>query len=334
VIEANPPRLRAPFKYYGGKGHMIAKIVPLIPDGKVYVEPYCGAASIFFSKPPHSAEVLNDLNGDIVNLFRVLQDKESFEECRHRIMYTPYARAEFARALEMISEPVVSSVSVDRAWAWFVAKNQGFSGTAKSVGDWGRAFTSSGGVAKNVNSWLMRQSLLDAWRHRLMTTQIDSRDALEVIRYWDSPETVFYCDPPYVIDTRAKGSRAKYKHECQNDHHASLLDALLGLKGKAVVSGYDHALYEPLAAAGWECKRFSTDCRASNRGRGSKVRGPGNGMKHSPRTECAWVSPGAESEPSSIHSANGKAANNGKARMAADRLGVHRFAGHDPVRFD
>lgn len=313
MIEAKPPRLRAPFEYYGGKGHMIAKIVPLIPDGKVYVEPYCGAASVFFNKPTHSVEVLNDLNGDIVNLFRVLQDRESFGELRHRVMYTLYARAEFARAMETLAEPMPEPPNVDRAWAWFVAQNQGFSGQAKSVGQWSRVFTSSGGVAKNVNSWLMRQSLLDAWRHRLMTTQIDNRDALEVIRYWDSPETVFYCDPPYVLDTRAKGSRAKYKHECQNDHHASLVDALLGLKGKAVVSGYDHAIYEPLAAAGWECKRFSTACHAPNRGRGSKVRGPGNGMKYCPRTECVWVSPDAESEPLSIHSANGKAAKNGKA---------------------
>jgi DNA adenine methylase len=190
-------RLRAPFQYFGGKSKMLAKLLPLLPPHKVYVEPFCGAASLFFAKPPSPVEVLNDLNEDVVNVFRVLQNKETHEELRFRLMYTPYARAEFVRALEMRGQKDLTPV--DRAWAFLVRQNMGVGGTAKTSGNWGRVFISNQGCADVCNSWLMRLSMLDAWRWRLMTVQIDCRDALEVIRYWDSPDTLFYIDPPLML---------------------------------------------------------------------------------------------------------------------------------------
>jgi len=92
-------KLRAPVQWVGGKGQMIAKLMPLVPEGgEPYCEPYMGAASLFFARDQAPVEVLNDFDGDLVNLFRCLQDKDSFDELRHRLMWTPYARAEFARA--------------------------------------------------------------------------------------------------------------------------------------------------------------------------------------------------------------------------------------------
>jgi len=278
-------RLRAPFQYFGGKSKMLAKLLPLLPPHRVYVEPFCGAASLFFAKQPSPVEVLNDLNEDVVNVFRVLQDKETHEELRFRLMYTPYARAEFIRALEMRGQKDLTPV--ERAWAFLVRQNMGLGGTARTSGNWGRVFISNQGCADTCNNWLMRLSMLDAWRWRLMTVQIDCRDALEVIRYWDSSDTLFYIDPPYVTETRKRLNT--YAHEMTDERHKELVGLLLGVKGKAVVSGYEHPLYSPFAQAGWKVHKFHTVCFAAGRVRGSGLQGNGNSLAKVPRTEVVWV---------------------------------------------
>lgn len=283
-------RLRAPAWYFGGKGNMLGKLLPLIPGGgQPYVEPYCGAASVFFARDPAPVEVLNDLDGDVVNLFRCLQDRETFEELRHRIMWTPYARAELARALDVLKDDAASPV--DRAWAFFVAKNQSTGGAPKTIGNWGRTFVSAGGMAGTSNSWIMRQSMLDAWRWRLLHAQIDNRDALEVIRYWDTPEAVFYLDPPYHLDTRV--NKSVYANEQDHAHHERLVETILACKGAVVLSGYDHPVYQPLVEAGWEVHRFETACSAAGRVRGSGLQGTGAAKAKVPRTEVVWRNPRA-----------------------------------------
>jgi len=279
-------RLRSPFLYFGGKGNMLAKLLPLLPPHKVYVEPFCGAASLFFAKSPSPVEVLNDLNEDVVNVFRVLQDKETHEELRFRLMYTPYARAEFVRAIEMLKQKDLTPV--ERAWAFMVRQNMGFSGNIRaSGGTWSRAFISKQGPADTCNRWLMRLSMLDAWRWRLMMVQIDCRDALEVIRYWDSPDTLFYVDPPYVNETRK--SLNVYTHEMTAEQHKELVRLLLGIKGKAVVSGYEHPLYSPFGQAGWKVHKFHTACHVVGRTRGNGMQGKGSLLAKVPRTEVVWV---------------------------------------------
>jgi len=286
-------RIRAPIRYYGGKGNMLAKLLPLIPaGGKPYVEPYLGGGSVFFARDPAPVEVINDLDGDVIALMRALQDREQFEALRHRLMWTPYARDEFARAIETLGNP--DADPVDRAWALFVAGNQGFAGNHKTVGRWGRTFTSNGGCAETTNRWMMRLSMLDAWRWRLMRAQIDHRDALEVIRYWDCEDAVIYCDPPYVLDTRKELN--VYKHEACDGHHARLVQTLLDCKGAVVLSGYEHPVYQPLADAGWDVVRINTACYAAGRWRGSKLRGEGAALQHAPRTEVVWRNPRAVRE--------------------------------------
>jgi DNA adenine methylase len=234
--------------------------------------------------------VLNDLDGDLVNLFRCLQDKASFEELKHRIRYTLYASSEFGRAIEILNDESVTD-PVQRAWAFFVAKNQGMSGKAETIGNWGRVFVSGGGCAKNTNRWMMRLSMLDDWHLRLLRVQIDSRDALEVIRYWDTPDAVFYVDPPYHQDTRK--DRKVYASEPSHDHHVRLVETLLACKGSVVLSGYDHPVYTPLVDAGWSATRYETVCHAACRARGSGLQGAGSAHLNVPRTEVVWANPKA-----------------------------------------
>jgi DNA adenine methylase len=283
-------RLRAPVRWYGGKGKMVAKLRRHVPlGGRPYCEPYMGAASLLFARPPAPVEVLNDLDGDLVNLFRCLQDRRHYRDLRHRLRYTLYARAEFGRALDILASDERDPVL--RAWAFFVSRNQGFSGVARTIGNWSRTFVSNGGCADTVNCWLMRLAMLDAWHQRLLLVQIEQRDALEVIRYWDTPETVFYVDPPYHHETRQ--DRQVYAVESDHDHHVQLVETLLACKGAVVLSGYDHPVYAPLTDAGWSVTRYETACHAAGRWRGSGLQGSGSCRENVPRTEVVWANPRA-----------------------------------------
>ncbi len=280
---ATPSRVMAPMQWYGGKGNLAKKIVPLLPDGRVYVEPFMGAASVFWHlKPPRQVEVLNDLDGEVVNLFRVLQDADLFKQFAHRITWTLYSFEEFKRALDC-----ESTDPLDRAWAFFVRQNQGFGGKAETEGDWGRAFVKDRGMAHTANKWRGRVKLLRAWHDRLSRVQLDNRDAIDVVTYWDSADTVFYLDPPYVGDTRKDTD--VYAHECDDNFHARLVGSLLAIQGQAVLSGYDHKIYLPLEGAGWERHEFQTACHAAGRGRGSKLRGKGAATEHVARIEVLWI---------------------------------------------
>ena len=285
---AEPSRDMAPVVYYGGKGNLLPRILPLLTGGQVYCEPYCGAASLFFAKRPHPVEVLNDLNTDLVNLFRCLQDPATFAELSHRIIWTPYSVDEFRRALAIQADPAEQN-PILRAWSFYTCQNQGFSGTAETEGNWGRAFVDYRGMADTANKWRGRMKRLSFWHDRLTCAQIDNRDALEVIRFWDSPDTLFYLDPPYIAETRVKGKRNIYRHEADAAHHTALVELLLTVKGRVVLSGYDHPIYAPLFAAGWDVAKHETASYAASRQRGGKIRGKGSALAAVPRTECVWT---------------------------------------------
>jgi DNA adenine methylase len=285
-------RMRAPFVWFGGKGRMLAKLMRHVPKGgRPYCEPYMGAASLFFAREPAPVEVLNDIDGDLVNLFRCLQDKATFEELKHRIRYTLYARSEFGRALDILKDESVTD-PVQRAWAFFVALNQGFGGKKPTgIGNWGRSFAPAGGCAHGNSRWMMRLSMLDDWHLRLLRAQIDSRDALEVIRYWDAPDAVFYVDPPYHHGVRIE--KNAFAVEPSHNHHMRLVETLLACEGAVVLSCYDHPVYSPLEEAGWTATRYQTVCHAAGKVRGSKLQGAGTAYLHAPRTEVVWANPKA-----------------------------------------
>jgi DNA adenine methylase len=284
---AAPARIMAPVWWYGGKGHLAKKLLPLIPQGRIYVEPYAGAASVLFHRQPAPVEVLNDLNRDLVNLFRHLQDPECFAALQHRLTWTLYSLEEFRLALEILQDS--ESTAADRAWAFFVTQNQGFGGLAKSEGNWGRVFVSDRNMAGTTNKWRGRLKLLPWWHERLSRVQLDCRDALEIVRYWDSPDTVFYLDPPYVHETRVLGRCNVYQHEVDDAHHRDLVGVLLAIQGQAVLSAYEHPLYEPLLSAGWRLHRIETACHAAGRTRGSGLQGKGAAKREVPRTEAVYV---------------------------------------------
>lgn len=268
-------------KWAGGKGGYASKIVKILPDGHSFFEPYCGMANVYSKlEKPYRVVALNDLNGDVINLFRVLQDREKFDILTHKLVYTPYSIDEFKTAIELLQSE--DGTDIDRAYSFFVAQNQGFSGISKSAGNWGRTINPT--VQPEYVGWQKRISNLENWHKLMMNVYLDNRDAIEFIKYWDSDkECVFYLDPPYIQDTRV--SKNVYKHETTDNHHELLVNALLALKGKAVLSGYDHPIYAPLLDAGWEQIDFNAHANMATKGRGSSVRETGVPK----RTETLYV---------------------------------------------
>ncbi len=279
-----PTRPMAPFLWAGGKGMLAKWIIQYIPSGRIYVEPYVGAASVFWHLPTQfPVEVLNDLDGDIVNLYRVMQDKSKFEELVHRLIFTPYARAESVRARQIASNPNASDI--DRAWAFYVRQNQGFSGDPNS---WGVAlYKTINNMADTTCRWRSRLKLLRLWHERLSRVQIDCIDGIKCIQFWDTPDTVFYIDPPYVLDTRK--DRRMYKYEPDLAYHERLVEVILAAKGKVMLSCYDHPVYSPLTKAGWYKLSKETVAQVVGRTRANKILGDGSAKARVPRTETLYL---------------------------------------------
>lgn len=276
----------SPIRWFGGKGKIKTQVCPLIPYTKIYVEPFGGSGSIFMHRKPSPVEVYNDLDDRLVNLFRVLQDPEKNEILKKRIDETLYSRAEYIKALEMRD----SENDVDAAWSFYVIQNQGFAGAAnaKTSGTWGRSISEvRSNKASNVNGWQTRIKSFENWKSRLTRCQIDNQDAIKVIKYWDTDDTTFYLDPPYVHDTRTSSN--DYVHEQPIEFHQELVKTILDSKGAVVLSGYNHPVYEPLVEAGWKVHVIEATCHAAGRVRGSYI----HGGKAPKRTEYVWQNPKA-----------------------------------------
>lgn len=245
--------IRPVVKWHGGKYYMFRDIISLFPEHKIYVEPFGGAASVLLNKEPAPVEVYNDLDHRIVRLFRVLRNHP--EEFQRRLSLTPYAEEEFNQAKASdTNTPLLGQEKKDNqagadeielARRDYVRWRMSFGGQAESF-----SFTvsrSRRGMADVVSSFLSSiDDLLPQIVERFRRVQIMNRDALDVIREFDSPDTLFYCDPPYYPETRTNPD--VYRHEYSEKDHEQLLSTLLGCQGKVVISGYDCDLYNDMLA--------------------------------------------------------------------------------------
>lgn len=225
----------------GGKGRQLNDLLPLIPITRIYVEPFGGGAAVLLNRPPSEIEVYNDLDEQLVNLFRVLRDHDAYRQFRRSIALTPYARSEFIRSLDVSGK----CDEVEMAAAFYTKLNQSVSGKRLAgIGDWSRNRT-----INNADRWFARQETLGLIVHRIRNVQLECRDAIEVIQAFDGPDTTFYCDPPYILETR--GGNKYYAVEPGDDWHKDLVAVLTTCTGAVVLSGYDHPIYAVLKDAGW-----------------------------------------------------------------------------------
>jgi DNA adenine methylase len=249
------------------------------------VEPFGGGGWVLLAKDPSPVEIYNDLDSGLVNFFRVLRDAELAPRLFWLCAHTPYSREEWRTCRDTWDE---CADPVERAWRWFVMARQGFGGATHS---WGSVVgASTAGQAETTASWASAIGRLHDAHLRLLAVQIEHQDARLLIPRYDTPDTLFYCDPPYAPATRKGGG---YRHELDMDDHRGLVEMLMGLTGMVILSGYDHPVYRALERAGWDKRQFLVTCSAAGRTRASGLKGQGHVREQQQRMECVWISPTA-----------------------------------------
>jgi DNA adenine methylase len=236
VVYKRPKRLgkKIAFGWYGGKFSHLEWLLPLLPACHHYCEPFAGSGAVLLNRDPSPVETYNDIDGDVVNFFRVLRDKP--DELARAIALTPFSREEFHLAIYGETENVSA---IELARRFYVRARQARTGLAQTatLGRWANCKdTSRAGMSGVVSRWLGGVEGLAEIAERLLRVQIENRPAADVIRLYDAKDTLFYCDPPYVHDTR--GDAKAYGFELSDEEHAVLALVLRSIQGKAAVSGY------------------------------------------------------------------------------------------------
>lgn len=230
------------FGWYGGKFSHLDWLLPLLPQTHHYCEPFSGSAAVLLNREPSAVETYNDIDGEVTNFFRVLRDQK--KKLVEAIGLTPFSREEFYVAVSTNGDRISK---VERARRFFVRARQTRTGLAQtsSLGRWANCKnTSRAGMSGVVSRWLGSVDALPYIAERLLRVQIENRPAEDVIRIYDDPQTLFYCDPPYVHSTR--GDSKAYGFEMKDDAHTRLAKLLRKCKGKAAVSGYRCDLMDTL----------------------------------------------------------------------------------------
>jgi len=245
-------RKRLVFGWYGGKFSHLEWLLPLLPEAHHYCEPFAGSAAVLLNRPPAPVETYNDIDGEVVNFFRVLRDDQ--EALARQIALTPFSREEFYQA---VGDKARTASDIERARRFFVRARQARTGLAQTatLGRWANCKnTSRSGMSGVISRWLGGIEALDVIAPRLLRVQIENRPALDVIRLYDSKDTLFYCDPPYLHTTR--GDSKAYGFEMDEEQHVALAACLRRITGKAAISGYRCDLMDRLYK-GW--RRFDAD---------------------------------------------------------------------------
>lgn len=232
---------RSLMRYHGGKWRLAPWIISHFPPHRVYVEPFGGAASVLLRKLRSYAEVYNDLDSEIVNLFRVLRNPSQADELARLVALTPYAREEFDVSAIAAADPV------EQARRTLVRASMGYSTGAQLP--YGTGFR--GNVTRSYTTpaldWRNYPPVIDAVVDRLRGVVIEHRPALDVIQQYDTADTLFYVDPPYVFETRnARNAGMTYRHEMTDGQHREMAGVLHQVRGTVILSGYPCPLYDEL----------------------------------------------------------------------------------------
>lgn len=264
---------RPMMRYHGGKFRLAPWIIAHFPAHRVYVEPFGGAGSVLLRKPRSYAEVYNDLDGDVVNVFRVLRDADLATELARQLELTPWSRREFYDAY------LPTDDQIERARRTLVRGFMGFGTTSRRPSRTGfraRAYRNSG---TGMRDWASYPAAIGSFVARLQGVTIEEAPALKVIGQQDAPDTLFYVDPPYPVSTRSSirclaDCERAYAHDMTDDDHRQLAQVLRACEGMVIVSGYPCDLYDRELYPDWR----RVTCRALADG----------GRE---RTEALWLSP-------------------------------------------
>jgi DNA adenine methylase len=263
--------VQSPIKWHGGKSYLADWIISYMPPHVHYVEPYAGGLSVLFRKPHEGvSEVVNDLDGKLMNFWRVLQSPMMFRTFARRVEAIPLSQVEFEKAK---TDSVDTQIA--HAVAFFVRCRQSRQGLQRDFATLSRNRTRRGMNEQASAWWSAVDGLEDAYL-RLRRVVLLNDDALSVIQQQDGPNTLFYLDPPYLHETRV--TTGEYEFEMTPADHDELLETLAGIEGKFILSGYPSDKYSNFAGRhSWYSVSRMIDCKASGK------------SQKSMRTEVLWM---------------------------------------------
>lgn len=224
--------MKSIIKYPGGKWRIADWIVSKMPEHRSYLEPFFGSGAVLFHKKRSPIETINDLDGDVVNLFACIRNDP--EKLAYMLHYTPYSREVYDSAFDKETEN-----PFEKARLFLVRMNMSHGFKANIKVGW-KNDVQGRERAYAAYDWQRLPEQISSVAERLRGVQIEHRDALELIQRFHDTKVLIYCDPPYVLDTR-RGKQ--YQHEFTNEQHEKLLDLLNQHPGPVLLSGYDSELY-------------------------------------------------------------------------------------------
>ncbi len=246
--------MKTPMTYYGGKQKLVSTILPIFPEHVLYDEPFCGGAALFFSKEPSEIEVLNDLNAEVINFYKVMQ--QDFVSLQKKINITLHSRRQHKDASVIYNNPHLFD-DLQRAWAVWVLASQSFASMID--GTWGYDKAKNTTTKKIINKGVQ---FTEEYAIRLQNVQLECADALYIIKSRDHAKAFHYCDPPYFnSDCGHYGGYSVHDFE-------QLLKVLAEVEGKFLLSSYPSELLDKyMKRYGWHQKQVTSQVSV-NKGKG------------------------------------------------------------------
>ena len=261
-----------PLKWHGGKSYLADWLISLMPPHTLYREPFFGGGDVLFRKSCEGiGEAVNDRNLDLTNFWQVVRDPAHFTQFRRLCDATPLSQIDWndANAQE-------GGLPDFRAWAFFVKYRQSRQGLGKDYTT--PTSRTRRGMNEQVSAWLSAVEGLPEAHARLRRVEVCCMDACAFIKKYDAADALFYCDPPYLHETRHKSARDSYECEMTDDAHCRLLQHLDQIKGRFLLSGYSNPVYDSFARASrWRRE----DKRIDNKASGAKSKAK--------KTESVWM---------------------------------------------
>jgi len=254
-------------RYFGGKGNgLVHEIKKFIPENyKIYVEPFGGSGTVLFNQQANN-EIYNDIYDNVYSLFKVMSDKDLFQKLKEKLDITPYSEKLNKEYKEELRKKDLSIL--DRAYYYYYVNRTSVNG----IGGFSTNLVVRRNISKSTSDYLSGIDGMEFYHKRLSNVIILNRDAIDVIQKYDSKDTFFYLDPPYVHSTRTS---ARYDCDMEDDKHIELLNLIKQCKGKVLISGYDNELYNTLTENGWNKSQFI-------------VNTTGGDFKSKQKTETLW----------------------------------------------
>jgi DNA adenine methylase len=290
---ATQPITRPVLRYHGGKFRLAPRLIELFPPHNVYTEVFGGAASVMMRKDRAHSEIYNDLDGEVLNVFRVLQDLRLCRRLERLLLVTPFSRGEFLLSYKPTRSKVERARrTIIRSFMGFgsdsisrtKASRAGFNTRISSTMSTGFRWNSNRSGTTAAQDWASYPSQIEAFHERLRGVVIEQRDALSILRKIDRPDCLHYVDPPYPMSVRKIGNGTtpehRYRHEMSDRDHERLSKVLHELVGMVIISSYPGPLYEKLYAD-WEPHEWTSGQFCST-------------TADSKRTEVAWLNPACQ----------------------------------------